>query len=59
MDKGGTLFAQLMDFLPWSRFTRPGVRDDGDHRVRARHRMDVRRVRAGRLEVLVVADRPS
>ena len=35
MDKGRTLFAQLMDFLPWSTFTRLVVRYDGDHRVRA------------------------
>ena len=35
MDKGRTLFAQLMDFLPWSTFARIVVRYDGDHRVRA------------------------
>jgi Domain of unknown function (DUF4372) len=35
MDKGRTLFAQLMDFLPWSTFTRLVVRYDGDHRVRS------------------------
>ena len=32
MDKGRTLFAQLMDFLPWSTFARIVVRYDGDHR---------------------------
>jgi bacterioferritin (cytochrome b1) len=32
---GKTLFAQLMDFLPWSTFTRIVARYDGDHRVRA------------------------
>ena len=35
MDKGRTLFAQLMDFLPWSTFKRLVVRYDGDRRVRA------------------------
>jgi transposase len=35
MDKGRTLFAQLMDFLPWSTFARLVVRYDGDHRVRS------------------------
>ena len=34
MDKGRTLFAQLMDFLPWSTFARLVVRYDGDRRVR-------------------------
>jgi Domain of unknown function (DUF4372)/Transposase DDE domain len=32
---GKTLFAQLMDFLPWSTFTRIVARYDGDDRVRA------------------------
>jgi len=31
---GKTLFAQLMDFLPWSTFTRVVARYDGDARVR-------------------------
>jgi hypothetical protein len=31
---GKTLFAQLMDFLPWSTFTRIVARYDGDQRVR-------------------------
>ena len=35
MDKGRTLFAQLMDFLPWSTFARLVVHYDGDHRVRS------------------------
>ena len=35
MDKSKTLFAQLMDFLPWSTFARLVVRYDGDHRVRS------------------------
>ena len=34
MYAGKTLFAQLMDFLPWSTFTRLVDRYDGDHRVR-------------------------
>ena len=34
MNTGKTLFAQLMDFLPWSTFTRIVVRYDGDARVR-------------------------
>ncbi len=34
MNAGKTLFAQLMDFLPWSTFTRLVVRYDGDQRVR-------------------------
>src|ERR1700674_1699305 len=33
-DIGKTLFAQLMDFLPWSTFTRIVGRYDGDARVR-------------------------
>jgi hypothetical protein len=49
MDKGRTLFALLMDVLPWRTLARLGVRDDGDHRVRARHRMDVPHVCAGSL----------
>ncbi len=31
---GQTLFAQLMDFLPWTTFTRIVARYGGDHRVR-------------------------
>jgi transposase len=34
MNTGKTLFSQLMDFLPWSTFTRLVSRYDGDHRVR-------------------------
>jgi Domain of unknown function (DUF4372)/Transposase DDE domain len=34
MYTGRTLFAQLMDFLPWSTFARLVVRYDGDRRVR-------------------------
>jgi transposase len=34
MCAGKTLFAQLMDFLPWSTFTRLVVRYDGDRAVR-------------------------
>ena len=34
MNTGKTLFAQLMDFLPWSTFARIVVRYDGDARVR-------------------------
>jgi len=34
MNTGKTLFAQLMDYLPWSTFTRIVVRYDGDRRVR-------------------------
>ena len=34
MNTGKTLFAQLMDYLPWSTFTRIVTRYDGDHRVR-------------------------
>ena len=34
MNTGKTLFAQLMDFLPWSTFTRIVARYDGDARVR-------------------------
>lgn len=34
MNTGKTLFAQLMDFLPWSTFTRIVERYDGDYRVR-------------------------
>ena len=35
MNSGKTLFAQLMDFLPWSTFTRIVARYGGDQRVRA------------------------
>ena len=34
MNTGKTLFAQLMDFLPWTTFTRVVDRYGGDHRVR-------------------------
>jgi hypothetical protein len=34
VNNGKTLFAQLMDFLPWSTFTRIVARYDGDARVR-------------------------
>lgn len=34
MNTGKTLFAQLMDFLPWTTFTRIVARYDGDSRVR-------------------------
>jgi hypothetical protein len=34
MNTGKTLFAQLMDFLPWSTFARIVERYDGDRRVR-------------------------
>lgn len=34
MYAGKTLFAQVMDFLPWSTFHRIVVRHGGDHRVR-------------------------
>jgi transposase len=34
VNTGKTLFAQLMDFLPWSTFTRIVARYDGDARVR-------------------------
>jgi len=34
MNSGKTLFAQLMDFLPWSTFSRIVDRYDGDRRVR-------------------------
>ena len=35
MHTGKTLFAQLMDFVPWTTFTKIVSRYDGDHRVRA------------------------
>src|SRR3974390_2297085 len=34
MNTGKTLFAQLMDYLPWSTFSRIVARYDGDHRIR-------------------------
>ena len=34
MNLGKTLFAQLMDFLPWKRFHRINARRNGDHYVR-------------------------
>lgn len=35
MYAGKTLFAQLMDFLPWTTFARIVARYDGDRRVRS------------------------
>jgi Domain of unknown function (DUF4372)/Transposase DDE domain len=35
MNTGKTLFAQLMDFLPWTTFTRIVKRHDGDHYVKS------------------------
>jgi hypothetical protein len=35
MNTGKTLFAQLMDFLPWSTFARLVTRYDGDRRIRS------------------------
>jgi hypothetical protein len=35
MNVGKTLFAQVMDFLPWTTFHRIVARYDGDHRARA------------------------
>jgi hypothetical protein len=34
MNAGKTLFAQLMDFLPWTTFARIVARYDGDHAIR-------------------------
>ena len=34
MYTGKTLFAQIMDFLPWKTFHRLVSRYDGDHRIR-------------------------
>ena len=34
MNTGKTLFAQLMDFLPWSTFERLVLRYRGNHRIR-------------------------
>jgi len=34
MNTGKTLFAQLMDFLPWTTFTRIVARYDGDRAIR-------------------------
>ena len=34
MNTGKPLFAQFMDFLPWTTFTRIVDRYGGDHRVR-------------------------
>ena len=34
MNSGKTLFAQLIDFLPWKAFGRIVTRYDGDNRVR-------------------------
>ena len=35
MNVGKLLFAQSMDFLPWSSFARSVARYGGDHRVRS------------------------
>ena len=35
MNTGKTLFAQLMDFLPWSTFTRYVARYGGDRYVKS------------------------
>jgi hypothetical protein len=35
MNAGKTLFAQLMDFLPWTTFSRIVDRYDGDRAIRA------------------------
>ena len=35
MNLGKTLFSQLMDFLPWSTFTRIVALHDGDHHVKS------------------------
>ena len=35
MNLGKTLFSQLMDFLPWSTFTRIVARHGGDHYVKS------------------------
>ena len=54
MNTGKTLFAQLMDFLPWTTFTRIVDRYGGDHRVRtlscAEQYRSMGVVRANRLE---------
>jgi hypothetical protein len=34
MNIGKTLFAHIMDFLPWKTFHRIVLSDGGDHRVR-------------------------
>ncbi len=34
MNTGKTLFAQLMDFLPWTTFTRIVARYEGDRAIR-------------------------
>ena len=35
MNTGKTLFAQIMDFLPWTTFARCVARHGGDHRVKS------------------------
>ena len=39
MNTGKTLFAQLMDFLPWTTFTRIVDRYGGDHRCQRRSKI--------------------
>jgi len=46
MHTGKTLFAQLMDFLPWTTFARIVNRYDGDFKVRTLHCTDHYRVMA-------------
>ena len=46
MNTGKTLFAQLMDFLPWTAFMRAVDRYDGDHRVRTLSRAEQYRAMA-------------
>ena len=46
MHLGKTLFAQLMDFLPWTTFTRIVNRYNGDHKVRTLHCTEHHRVMA-------------
>jgi len=46
MHTGKTLFAQLMDFLPWTTFTRIVNRYDGDFKVRTLHCTEHYRVMA-------------
>jgi len=48
MNTGKTLFAQLMDFLPWSTFARLVTRYDGDRRAQS---PDVRRHRPRRRDL--------
>ena len=46
MHLGKTLFAQLMDFLPWTTLTRIINRYNGDHKVRTLHCTEHHRVMA-------------